>query len=144
MSADHLPHSSASRFTAGAAGAALSSGSDILNAKLLRPPRQEFVELRLGGPDNLVLQHLYQPVDRGIADYRLEHPVVLVLQVYEHRERFLPLLKDGNERDHVVRHDCTPLRFWFPDGGRLAGDAGDELHEQLRQFEVVDRVENSK
>ena len=38
-------------------------------------PRQEFVELRLGGPDNLVFQHLYQPVDRGIADCGLEHPV---------------------------------------------------------------------
>ena len=36
---------------------------DILDAKLLGPARQEFVELRLGGPDNLVLQHLYQPVD---------------------------------------------------------------------------------
>jgi hypothetical protein len=38
-------------------------GSDVLDAKLLGPPRQEFIELRLGGPDNLVLQHLYQPVD---------------------------------------------------------------------------------
>ena len=36
---------------------------DVLDAKLLGPPRQEFIELRLGGPDNLVLQHLYQPVD---------------------------------------------------------------------------------
>jgi len=46
-------------------------GSDVLDAKLLGPPRQEFVELRLGGPDNLVLQHLYQPVDRGLAEYGL-------------------------------------------------------------------------
>ena len=38
-------------------------GSDVLDAKLLGPPRQEFVELCLGGPDNLFLQHLYQPVD---------------------------------------------------------------------------------
>jgi hypothetical protein len=29
---------------------------------LIGPPRQEFVGLRLGGPDDLVLQHLYQPV----------------------------------------------------------------------------------
>ena len=36
---------------------------DVLDAKLLGPPRQEFVELHLGGPDNFVLQHLYQPVD---------------------------------------------------------------------------------
>ena len=55
-------------------------------------PRQEFIELRLGGDDNLVLQHLYQPVDGGILDYGLEHPVVLVLKVYEHRERILPFL----------------------------------------------------
>src|SRR5262249_44794057 len=39
---------------------------DVLDTKLVRPPRQEFVELRLGGPDNLVLQHLFQPIDRGI------------------------------------------------------------------------------
>jgi hypothetical protein len=57
---------------------------DVLDAKLVGSARQEFVELRLGGPDNLVLQHLYQPLDRGIADYGLEHPVALVLQVYEH------------------------------------------------------------
>ena len=38
-------------------------GSDVLDAKLFGPARQEFVELRLGGPDNLVLQHFYQPVD---------------------------------------------------------------------------------
>jgi hypothetical protein len=58
---------------------------DVLDAKFLGPPRQEFVELRLGGPDNLVLQYLYQPFDRGIADYGSEHPVVLVLQVHELR-----------------------------------------------------------
>ena len=40
-----------------------SQGSDILDAKLVGPPREEFVELRLGGPDNLVLQHFYQPVN---------------------------------------------------------------------------------
>ena len=44
---------------------------DVLDEKSLGPPRQEFVELRLGGPDNLVLQHLYQPVDRGLAEYGL-------------------------------------------------------------------------
>jgi hypothetical protein len=38
-------------------------GSDVLDAKLVSAPRREFIELRLGGPDNLVLQHLYQPVD---------------------------------------------------------------------------------
>src|SRR5262249_55013710 len=38
-------------------------GSDVLDAKLIRSARQEFIELRLSGPDNLVLQHLYQPVD---------------------------------------------------------------------------------
>ena len=27
---------------------------DVLDEKSLGPPRQEFVELRLGGPDNLV------------------------------------------------------------------------------------------
>ena len=46
-------------------------GSDVLDAKSLSSARQEFVELRLGGPDNLVLQHLYQPVDRGLAEYGL-------------------------------------------------------------------------
>jgi transposase InsO family protein len=35
--------------------------SHILDAKLFSSPRQEFVELRLGGPDNLVLQHLSSP-----------------------------------------------------------------------------------
>ena len=35
---------------------------DILDAKLLGPPRQEFVKFRFGGPDNLVLKHLYQPL----------------------------------------------------------------------------------
>ena len=34
-------------------------GSDVLDAKLLGPPRQEFVELRLCRPDDLVLQHFY-------------------------------------------------------------------------------------
>jgi len=34
-------------------------GSDVLDAKYLGPPRQEFVELRLSGPANLVLLHLY-------------------------------------------------------------------------------------
>jgi hypothetical protein len=34
----------------------------VLDAKLVGPARQEFIELRLGGSDNLVLQHLYQPV----------------------------------------------------------------------------------
>jgi hypothetical protein len=38
----------------------------------------------IGLMKNFVLQYLYQPVDGGIADYGLEHPVVLVLQVYEH------------------------------------------------------------
>src|SRR5262245_28635286 len=89
---------------AGAASRGTLAGSDILNAKLLRPPCQEFVELRLGGPDNLFLQHFYQPIDRGIADYGSEHPVVLVLKVNEHREWVFFLLKDGDERNHVVRH----------------------------------------
>src|SRR5262249_8346041 len=35
----------------------------VLDAKLFSSPRQEFVGLRLCGPDNLVLQHLYQPFD---------------------------------------------------------------------------------
>jgi hypothetical protein len=35
----------------------------VLDAKLPGPPRQELVELRLRGPDNLVLEHLYQPFD---------------------------------------------------------------------------------
>ena len=52
-------------------------GSGVLDAKLLVRRAKEFVELRLGGPDDLVLQHLYQPIDRGIADYGLEHPVYL-------------------------------------------------------------------
>ena len=60
-----LPQSSsASRFTASAVWrSTLKSGSDILNAKSLRPPRQEFVELRLGGPDDLLLQRLCELVD---------------------------------------------------------------------------------
>jgi hypothetical protein len=32
---------------------------DLLDPKLLGPARPEFIELRLGGPDRLVLQHLY-------------------------------------------------------------------------------------
>ena len=36
---------------------------DVLDAKLVGPARQEFIELRLGGPDDLVLQHLYQSPD---------------------------------------------------------------------------------
>jgi hypothetical protein len=35
------------------------SSSDVFDAELLGPPRQELIEFRLGGPDNLVLQHLY-------------------------------------------------------------------------------------
>ena len=38
-------------------------GSDVLDAKSLSSARQEFVEFRLGGPGNFVLQHFYQPVD---------------------------------------------------------------------------------
>jgi len=37
-------------------------GSDVLDAKFVGPAREEFIELRLGGPDDLDLQHLYQPV----------------------------------------------------------------------------------
>ena len=39
-------------------------GSDVLDAKSLSSARQEFVELRLGGPDNFALQHdwVLQPV----------------------------------------------------------------------------------
>jgi hypothetical protein len=36
---------------------------DVLDAKFVGPARQEFIELRLSGPDNFVLQHLYQPVN---------------------------------------------------------------------------------
>ena len=36
---------------------------DLLEAKLLGPPQQEFIEFFLCGLDNLTLQHLYQPVD---------------------------------------------------------------------------------
>ena len=36
--------------------------SDVLDAKSLGPPLQEFIELRLGGSDDLVLQP-YQPLD---------------------------------------------------------------------------------
>jgi hypothetical protein len=32
---------------------------DVLYAKLLGAPRQELIEFRLSGPDNLVLQYLY-------------------------------------------------------------------------------------
>src|SRR5262249_47649981 len=35
---------------------------DVLAATLVVAARQEFIELRLGGSDNLVLQQLYQPV----------------------------------------------------------------------------------
>ena len=35
----------------------------VLDAKLVGPACQEFIELRLGGPHDLLLQHLYQPVD---------------------------------------------------------------------------------
>jgi hypothetical protein len=38
-------------------------GSDLLDAKSLGPAHQELFELRLGAADNLVLQHLYQPVN---------------------------------------------------------------------------------
>jgi hypothetical protein len=30
-------------------------GSDVLDAKFVGPAREEFIELRLGGPDDLVL-----------------------------------------------------------------------------------------
>jgi hypothetical protein len=69
------PHSTACvidrlRARAISPGAALASmlagvalrGSDILNAKLLGAPRQQFIEFGLGGPDDLLLQHLHQPV----------------------------------------------------------------------------------
>jgi hypothetical protein len=36
--------------------------SDVLDAKLIAPARKEFIELRFSRPDNLVLQHFYQPV----------------------------------------------------------------------------------
>jgi hypothetical protein len=32
---------------------------DLLDPQLLGPARPEFIELRLGGPDHLVLQHLH-------------------------------------------------------------------------------------
>ena len=35
---------------------------DLLDTQLLGPPRQEFIELSLSAPDDLVLQYLYQPV----------------------------------------------------------------------------------
>ena len=38
-----------------AASSAGFKDSDVLDAKLLGPPRQEFIEFCFGGPDNLVL-----------------------------------------------------------------------------------------
>jgi hypothetical protein len=32
---------------------------DVLDAKLVGPPREQFIELRLGRLNNLVLQYLY-------------------------------------------------------------------------------------
>ena len=41
---------------------------DVLDAKLVGPARQEFIELHLGGPDNLVLTPLSagRPRDSGL------------------------------------------------------------------------------
>jgi hypothetical protein len=39
----------------GKGGGTRHAALDVLNAKLLRPPRQQFVELRLGRTDDLVL-----------------------------------------------------------------------------------------
>src|SRR5215467_11662075 len=103
---------------------------DVLDAELVGPARQEFIELRLGGPDNLVLQHLYQPVDRGIADYGLERPVILVLKVYEHREGLLPLLKDGREWDHVIRHGRLQFERCRPRIGDVDNDEVGEVTQQ--------------
>src|SRR5262245_1690138 len=80
--------------------------SDLLNAKSLGAPREQFIEFGLSGPHDLLLQCLYEPVDGGITDHRFEHPVVLVLKVHEHGEGFLPVLEYRNERDHVVGHGC--------------------------------------
>jgi hypothetical protein len=47
----------------GQAGRARSLSLDVLDANFVGPARQELIELRLGGPNNFVLQYLYQPVD---------------------------------------------------------------------------------
>jgi len=53
-------------------------GLDNFHAKFAVPPLQELIEFRLGAPDNLVLHHLDQPVDGGIADQlsRDRHPII--------------------------------------------------------------------
>src|SRR6516165_8639398 len=81
----------------------------FLSAKWCRSPSQQFIKLRLGWPNNLVLQHLYQPVGRGVDDH-IKYPVVFVLKVYEHCKGGLPFLQDGGERDHVVRHSRLQLK----------------------------------
>ena len=77
---------------------------DILDAKLLSSPRQQLIELRLGWPDDLFLKNLHQTIDRGIGDYRLEDPIVFVLNIYEHRKGILPLLQDRDKRHRVIRN----------------------------------------
>src|SRR5215470_3150968 len=80
------------------------SSLDVLDAKLLRPPGQEFIEFRFCRPENLILERFNQTIDRGIFDYRLDHPVVFVLNIYEHREGILSFLQDRDEWHHVIRH----------------------------------------
>jgi hypothetical protein len=45
-------------------------GSGVLDTEPLGAPSEQLIKLRFGRPDDLLLQHLNQPVDRGIADYR--------------------------------------------------------------------------
>src|SRR5262245_44575272 len=62
-----------------------SDALDILDTKLLRPARQEFVELRPGGPDNLDSSRSISRSTEGYFITGLSTPIVPVLKVYKHR-----------------------------------------------------------
>ena len=80
---------------------------DVLDAKLVGPARQEFIELRLSGPDTLVLQHLYQPVDRGIGDGHTAPPLSSVMNA---RRFTASASRASNRKDSTSQHRNRLLR----------------------------------
>jgi tetratricopeptide (TPR) repeat protein len=65
---------------------------------------------------------------------------VLVLKVYEHREGFLSLLKNGGERNHVVRHGRLQFERCRPRVGDVDDDEVGEVNGRKTEAEAAFRA----
>src|SRR5262245_17109837 len=115
-----------------------SDALDILDTKLLRPARQEFVELRPGGPDNLDSSRSISRSTEGYFITGLSTPIVPVLKVYKHRRTVPPQPEEWGRTGQCSSGTVAPkFKRCRPRVGDVDDDEVRQVTEQPRRLGKV-------